>query len=230
MTSINYNEFQPGQGVSAPALNENFTLTNNAMENMELTLNSAISSLTSTTTLKADKNGSSTESFYVADATEETQAVNLRQLNASALTVIGSVIWYAGSSAPDGYLLCDGSDVSRETYSDLFNVIGVRYGAGDSANTFTLPNLIGKFAEGALSAGTYKNAGLPNITGRICGEMGTYPNGAFHKTGTTEGSTATSGSSVDDTYAFDASRCSSVYGRSSTVQPASLTLLPCIKY
>ena len=230
MTSINYNEFQPGQGVSAPALNENFTLTNNAIENMELTLNSSITSLTSTTNLKADKNGSSAEKFYVADATEDTQAVSLRQLNGAALTPVGTVIWYAGSSAPDGYLLCNGSNISRETYADLFEVIGVKFGAGNSTTTFTLPNLIGKFAEGALSPGTYKQAGLPNITGRICGEMGTYPNGAFYKTGSREGDTATSGSVTDSTYGFDASRCSAVYGRSSTVQPASLTLLPCIKY
>lgn len=230
MTSINFNEFQAGQGVSAPALNENFMLTNNAIENMELTLNSAISSLNSTTILKADKSGSITQKFFVDDATDDMQAVNLRQLKASALTLTGSVIWYAGSSVPEGYLLCDGSDVSRENYAELFGVIGVRYGAGDSATTFTLPDLIGKFAEGALSSGTYKEAGLPNIKGRICGEMGTYPNGAFYKTGSREGSTATSGSVVDSTYGFDASRCSSVYGASNTVQPASLTLLPCIKY
>lgn len=48
-------------------------------------------------------------------------------------------IW-AGSSAPAGYLLCDGSAVSRTTYSALFAAIGTLYGVGDGSSTFNLPN------------------------------------------------------------------------------------------
>lgn len=237
MTNINYNEFQPGQGVSAPALNENFNLMNDAIENMELKLNASISSITSTTTLKADKNGSSAEKFYVAEAVEETQAVNLKQLN-SVSTLVGTIIWYAGTSAPEGYLICNGANVSRTTYADLFNVIGVKYGAGNSTTTFTLPNLISKFAEGATVAGTYKSAGLPNITGSQA-FSGTDPDtlkatasGAFSRT-LADGAGNGHDYTVDNskvTYSFDASRSSSIYGNSTTVQPASLTLLPCIKY
>ena len=235
MTSINYNEFQPGQGVSAPALNENFTLTNNAIENMELTLNSAITSLTSTTTLKADKSGSSTQKFYVADATEDTQAVSLKQLNRSALTPVGTVIWYAGSTAPSGYLLCNGAKVSRTTYAALYAVIGIKFGAGNGTTTFTLPNLIGKFVEGATSVGTYKDAGLPNITGyaRIDGtDSSSYTvNGALYNYGTFTGAGQYHHSSQTiGAIGFDASKSNAIYGASSTVQPASLTLLPCIKY
>jgi microcystin-dependent protein len=43
--------------------------------------------------------------------------------------------------APPGYLLCDGSEVSRTTYSDLFAVIGVYFGVGDNSTTFNLPNI-----------------------------------------------------------------------------------------
>lgn len=50
---------------------------------------------------------------------------------------------YAGSTAPSGYLICDGSAVPRATYSSLFAIIGITYGAGDGSNTFNLPDLRG---------------------------------------------------------------------------------------
>ncbi len=50
----------------------------------------------------------------------------------------------ARSSAPAGWLLCDGSNVSRATYADLFDAIGTTYGAGDGSTTFGLPNVKGR--------------------------------------------------------------------------------------
>ena len=52
----------------------------------------------------------------------------------------GVMFPYAGSAAPPGYLLCDGSAVSRATYASLFAVIGSTYGAGDGVNTFNVPD------------------------------------------------------------------------------------------
>jgi len=52
----------------------------------------------------------------------------------------GVIQMYAGSTAPTGYLLCDGSAVSRTTYSALFSVIGTSYGVGNGTSTFNLPN------------------------------------------------------------------------------------------
>lgn len=57
---------------------------------------------------------------------------------------IGQVSMYAGSTAPDGFLMCDGSAVSREIYKDLYRVIGTTYGTGDGSTTFNLPNIKGK--------------------------------------------------------------------------------------
>lgn len=57
---------------------------------------------------------------------------------------IGQVSMYAGSTAPDGFLMCDGSAVSRETYKDLYRVIGTTYGSGDGSTTFNLPDIKGK--------------------------------------------------------------------------------------
>lgn len=54
----------------------------------------------------------------------------------------GSVMIWAGTTVPTGYLLCDGSAVSRTTYSDLFFAIGTTYGVGDGSSTFNLPNLM----------------------------------------------------------------------------------------
>ena len=63
----------------------------------------------------------------------------------------GAVIPYAGSTAPDGWLLCDGRTVSRTTYAALFAVIGATYGAGDGKTTFALPDLRGNVPAGVTS-------------------------------------------------------------------------------
>lgn len=64
---------------------------------------------------------------------------------------VASVVPFAGTSAPDGYLMADGSAVSRTTYAALFDAIGTTYGAGDGSTTFNLPNLQGVFVRGAGS-------------------------------------------------------------------------------
>lgn len=65
-----------------------------------------------------------------------------------ASTPAGVIVPFAGSSAPTGYLVCDGAAVSRTTYADLFAAIGTTYGAGDGSTTFALPNLKGRVVVG----------------------------------------------------------------------------------
>lgn len=60
----------------------------------------------------------------------------------------GIILPYAGSTAPEGYLMCDGSAVSRSTYAALFAAIGTTYGAGDDSTTFNIPDLTGRVAIG----------------------------------------------------------------------------------
>ncbi len=66
----------------------------------------------------------------------------------------GGIIAYGGTSAPSGYLMCDGALVSRTTYAALFTAIGTAFGAGDSVTTFGLPDLRQRFPLGKATSGT----------------------------------------------------------------------------
>ena len=159
---------------------------------------------------------------------------------------IGVVQAYAGNTVPDGWLLCDGSSVSRTDYAELYSVIGDTYGAGDGSTTFDLPNLTDKFIEGSATSGTIKSAGLPNITGTIGFTTGVsagkenhlYPQqttGAFAEEASLQNNISNDAATATASLAasrakFDASRSSSVYGNSATVQPPALTMRYIIKY
>jgi microcystin-dependent protein len=68
---------------------------------------------------------------------------------------VGSIFSNARSTAPSGYLLCDGSAISRITYSRLFGVIGTTYGSGDGSTTFAIPDLRGAVPRGAGTSSGY---------------------------------------------------------------------------
>ena len=71
---------------------------------------------------------------------------------------IGSMIPYGSqNNVPSNWKICDGSEVSRTTYADLFNVIGTSYGAGDGSTTFNLPNKRGRVSVGLDSSQTEFN-------------------------------------------------------------------------
>jgi len=71
---------------------------------------------------------------------------------------IGTVLSYAGSTAPTNFMIADGSEISRTTFSALFNIIGTTYGAGDGSTTFNLPDLSNTFVRGITT-------GTPGSTG-----------------------------------------------------------------
>ena len=149
----------------------------------------------------------------------------------------GTFIYWPGKTPPAGWLICNGAEISRETYGALFEAIGTTWGEGNGSTTFNLPNAIDRVVQGAAVAGTYKEAGLPNIKGNLGGvgqyDVGNYPiDGAFGKTGSTTNIPGAGGGSYYPLYAvdFDTSRSSAIYGNSTTVQPPSLTMLPIIKY
>lgn len=64
---------------------------------------------------------------------------------------VGSVTMWAGGSGdvPSGWNLCDGSAISRSTYSDLYTLLGNTFGAGDGSTTFNVPDMRDRFVIGA---------------------------------------------------------------------------------
>ena len=144
---------------------------------------------------------------------------------------VGTIIAVAYTGVPEGYMHCNGAAVSRTTYANLFNEIGTTYGAGDGSTTFNLPNTVARFLEGGIGAGTYYEAGLPNITGNISAFKSSI-SGAF--VGSNNTNRYDGWNDNEDEYAvstsFDASRSNGIYGASTTVQPPAMTVIYCIKY
>lgn len=62
---------------------------------------------------------------------------------------LGTINAFGGTTAPEGWLLCQGQAVSRTTYADLFAVIGTNFGAGDGSTTFNLPDMREATTKGA---------------------------------------------------------------------------------
>lgn len=66
----------------------------------------------------------------------------------------GGLMMWGTAAAPTGYLMCDGSAVSRATFAALFAVIGATFGGGDGVTTFNVPDMRGRFPLGTATAGT----------------------------------------------------------------------------
>ena len=165
------------------------------------------------------------------DQTKTDQLLDALKNFGKTVVPIGSVIFYLGTTIPDGYLLCNGASLSRTEYPELFEVLGTKCGSVDSAH-FTLPDTHHRFLEGTTTlseVGSYIAAGLPNIQGQI-GWLSSYgitsnvENSALYWGKPNAGTTRTqqvSGESSLDVY-FDASRNNPLFGASVTNQVSSL--------
>lgn len=165
--------------------------------------------------------------------------------------VIGEIRWFAMSTTPEGWLVCNGAPVGTSDYAALFAAIGktftprltstdpdVENPEYSDPTVFRLPNLMGKVPWGSSSqVGTEMKAGLPNIMGKATfavsdGVNQTWPDeGAFFwdNYNASELAEKKSGTGKRD-ICFEASRSNKIYGASTTVQPPALCLLPCIRY
>lgn len=101
------------------------------------------------------------------DNTVTQVAVGILQNQLAFLMPAGTIIDFGGSAAPSGFLSCDGSAISRTTYSRLFSAIGTTWGAGDGSTTFNLPNLQRK---ATIGAGGTAVSGPANTVGATGGE------------------------------------------------------------
>lgn len=105
-----------------------------------------------------------------------------------------------------------------------------KYGNGDGSITMTLPDFRNRFIEGSDNAAVI-SAGLPNITGKFNPwAFSVEASGAFYNAGGTAMDYDEYGRNAGQAISIDASRSNNIYGASSTVQPASITLLPQIKF
>lgn len=92
---------------------------------------------------------------YIEEApTQGARALGLNEDNVTRLLLLsavapaGMLAPFAMATSPDGWFACDGSAVSRTTYSALFDAIGTTWGAGDGSTTFNVPDLQGAFVRG----------------------------------------------------------------------------------
>lgn len=149
---------------------------------------------------------------------------------------VGTIIPFAGNSVPQGYLLCDGSAISRTTYASLFAVIGTIYGAGDGSTTFNLPSFFTGASMIYGTPGLNENGGVPDITGTFRGgrNYGGSPSGdctgAFWLQGSTYNPKGSDTSGAGMLVGFQASRISSVYNNSTKVYASGLKMRFIIKY
>ena len=129
------------------------TLTNKTLTSPKINENVAVTATATEINLLDGLTASTTELNYVDGVTSALQTqINTLTSNLASAVPTGVISAYAGSSAPTGYLLCDGTAVSRTTYSALYSAIGTTYGAGDTTTTFNVPNLKGKVAVGRDSS------------------------------------------------------------------------------
>jgi microcystin-dependent protein len=124
------------------------TLTNKTLTSPKINENVAVTATATEINLLDGVTASTAEINYLDGVTSSIQT----QFNNIQTVPSGVISAFGGSSAPTGYLLCDGTAVSRTTYSALYAVVGTTYGVGDNSTTFNVPNLKGKVAVGRDSS------------------------------------------------------------------------------
>jgi len=142
-------------------------------------------------------------------------------------SVTGTVIWSSASTAPIGYVVCNGAAVSRTTYSNLFAVIGTTYGNGDGSTTFNLPDLRGEFIRGW-------DAGRGVDPGRVFGssqldDFESHTHDTTYAYGFDFGSTGRAAGGANSVQTYNTSQAINATGGTET-RPRNVALLPCIKF
>jgi microcystin-dependent protein len=112
------------------------------------------------------------------------QSSDLQTILVGSVIPAGTIAPFAGGTVPTGWLLCDGSTISRSTYSALFAAVGTAHGQGNGSTTFHLPDYRGRFLRGADDMGT--------------GAAGRDPNAATRTAPNTGGATGAGVGSVQD--------------------------------
>ena len=165
----------------------------------------------------------------------------------------GTILDYTGSVAPDGYIVANGAELSRKTFSKLWEWANANslvknqssipttahayYGTGNGSTTFTIPDLRGVFkrnadlasSRGGSSLGVYQQDGAPNIVGTFSGHENNA-SGAFTVSGAEEWHGNRNNNGNKRKITFNANKSNSTYGRASEIRPKSVTITPILKY
>lgn len=136
--------------------------------------------------------------------------------------ISGAVMFFAMSTAPASWLVCNGSAVSRAAYATLFSKIGVLYGAGDGSTTFNIPDMRGEFPRG-LDLGRGVDIGR-GIGSAQAGDIQSHTHGLQYgsNVGTNFGSPGYNSVNTITSAGVQAT------GGAET-RPRNIALLPCIK-
>jgi microcystin-dependent protein len=109
--------------------------------------------------------------FVVESGATARASIGLQNVLTFIASAVGSVADYAGATAPNGWLLCYGQAVSRETYADLFTAISTTYGEGDAETTFNVPDLRGRVVAGQDDMGGSSANRLTDQSGGLDGDV-----------------------------------------------------------
>lgn len=189
-----------------------------------------------------------------ATSTFKTEAQVNSLINAAILksNPAGTILWYSGTSAPSGYLVCNGAAYNKNTYANLFNAIGTKYGG--SGDNFNVPNLgdgNGRFIRATTNGsavGSKQDDKIRNIVGYVDVpkvNLERFENGSNYNNsrgalyggqGDGQGNNAAWGGTRFRIY-FDANRDNTTtnnpmkgHADGSDIHPYNIVLLPIIKY
>lgn len=160
----NYTPLVNGSDANAATFNAPLTELDNAIENLvdgDKTLTQP--TIANFTDSQHDHENAAGGGQLTADAIDSGAATDGQVLTADGLggaawqgfngVPTGAILPFGGTSAPSGWLLCDGSAINRTTYATLFATIGTAFGVGNGSTTFNLPDLRGRFPLGKDNMG-----------------------------------------------------------------------------
>lgn len=246
LTVPTYPTYTNPPSVSTSAQNVRLLLTGAPSVNLTIFIPSTIAGFwivddqttgSTTITIKTTAVGSSGISssrgqtlFIFSDGTNVKLADSGNTVSSSSLVPAGTILSSGRTTAPNGYLLCDGSAVSRTTYSTLYSAIGTQWGAGDGSTTFNVPSLANMFLRGSGTSAV----GVSEADS--VGPLSIFDPGHYHAIGYSQGILAAGGNATQfvaansvSNIAYSAKTGISITGTSTETRPKNRRVLFIIK-
>ena len=153
-----------------------------------------------------------------------------------AYVPVGTVVFFARSSPPAGFLHANGDAISRSTYSALFNLIDIQYGSGDGLTTFNLPDLRGLFLRAYKTGGVFAPGNKATRMWPLMWMKNTVQNGnVFTHYNVYQGKTyySTGVFTGDQFTGYWGTNCAAIgllWNGWDDLRPDNIALMACIKY